>query len=126
MVGWLKVHNHSFMSSSKIISNCVLIIKVLILLKKINVSFIHSFMVLSQLKAGILGVILYNKQLVLTSLVCKNNLVGMKYFVFGMLSGDVIFPAAMKLMYTVHSRKKGNSRSSKKDGTERKVKCIQI
>ena len=65
-------------------------------------------MVLSQLKAGILGVILYNKQLVLTSLVCKNNLVGMKYFVFGMLSGDVIFPAAMllrvrKLMYTVHS-----------------------
>ena len=58
-------------------------------------------------------------------------LVGMKYFVFGMFSGDGILRAAMllgvrKLMYKVHSWKKGNSRSSKKERTEKNVICIVL
>ena len=53
-------------------------------------------------------------------------LVGMKYFVLGMLSSDGILCAAMllgvrKLMYKVHSRKKGNN-----SRTERNVICIKI
>ena len=50
----------------------------------------------------------------------------MKYFVLGMLSSDGILCAAMllgvrKLMYKVHSRKKGNN-----SRTERNVICIKI